>query len=135
MSVKLSALLAAAEEAEERCRRYDRLAARLVKLTFALYIPAFVTTAAGLVAYMLYSVPHLAVAGLAMWVAGHVVYILSGVYSYRAIKATRQACVFRRTAEAVAEIERIKMMLEKEKKIDELEQELKKRDMGESSAD
>jgi hypothetical protein len=133
MSVKVGALLAAAEEAEERCRRYGRLAAQLVKLTFALYVPAFVATAAGLVAYMLYNAPHLAIAGLVMWIVGYVVYILSGVCSYKAVKAARQACIFRRTAESVAEIEKIRMMLEKE--IDELEQELKKRDMRESSAD
>ena len=41
--------------------------------------------------------------------------------------------MFRRTAEAVAEIDRIMAKLEKE--IDELEQELKKRDMRETSAD
>ena len=86
MSVKVGSLLAAAEEAEERCRRYGRLAAQLVRLAFALYVPASVATAAGLVTYMLYSVPHSAIAGLVMWIVGHVVYILSGVYSYKAVK-------------------------------------------------
>jgi len=133
MSAEVKALLAAAEETERRCSRYGRLAAQLDKLTLALYIPATVTTAAGLVAYMLYGMPHLATAGLALWIAGYTAYILRDVYSLKSVKAARQACVFRRTAEAVAEIEKITAKLEKE--VGELEQELKKRDMREPSAD
>ena len=126
-------LLASAEETERRCRRYGRLATQLDRLTLALYIPAFVITVTGLVAHLLYGMSQVAIAGLALWIAGYATYILRDVYSSRAAKAARQACVFRRTAEAVAEIERIMAKLEKE--VDELEQELKKRDMRESSAD
>jgi hypothetical protein len=131
---EVKALLAAAEEAEEKCRRYGKLATLLDKLALVLYIPAFVATVAGLVVHMLYSMPQIVIAGLALWFAGYVAYILRDVYSGKAVKAARQACVFRRTAEAVAEIERIMMKLGKE--VGEVEQELKKRGIArESSAD
>jgi len=134
VSVEVKALLAAAEETEERCRRYGRLATQLDRLTFALYMPAFVVITTGLVAYMLYSMPYLVTAGLALWTAGYVAYILRDVYSDKATKAAEAACTYRRTAEAVAEIDRIMAKLEKE--IDELEQELKKRGIArETSAD
>jgi hypothetical protein len=64
-------------------------------------------------------------AGAALWIAGYVAYMLREVYSYKAAKAAERACVLRRTAEIVVEIERIKTKLVKE--IDELEQELKNR--------
>jgi len=134
VSAEVKALLAAAEEAEERYRRYSRVADMLDKLTLPLYIPAFVATAAGLVAYLLHSIPHLVIASLALWTAGYVAYILRDVYSDKATKAAEAACTYRRTAEAVAEIDRIMAKLEKE--IDELEQELKKRGIArETSAD
>ena len=112
MSGEAGVLLAAAQEAERRCRRYSRVADMLDKLTLALYIPAFVATAAGLVAYLLHSIPHLVIASLALWIAGYAAYILRDVYSGKAVKAARQACMFRRTAETVAEIERIMAKLE-----------------------
>jgi len=108
MSGEVDALLAAAEEAEERCKRYSRIANMLDKLTLALYIPALVTTAAGLVAYLLHNIPQVAAAGLVLWTAGYAAYILRDVYSSRATKAARQACVFRRLAEAALEIEKLK---------------------------
>jgi len=127
-------LLASAEETERRYRRYGRLATQLDRLTLALYIPAFVITVTGLVAHLLYGMSQAVIAGLAMWIAGYATYILRDVYSGRAVKAARQACVFRHTAETVAEIDRIMAKLEKE--IDELEQELKKRGIArETSAD
>jgi len=115
VSVEVKALLAAAEEAEERCKRYSRVVDTLDKLTFALYIPAFVATAAGLVAYLLYSIPQVAAAGLALWIAEYVAYILRDVYSYRAVKAARQACMFRHLAEAALEIEKLKEKITKKK--------------------
>jgi len=133
MSAEVKALIAAAQEAERRCKRYSRVADMLDRLTFALYIPAFAVTTIGLVAHLLYSMQYLVIAGLALWIAGYAAYILRNVYNSKATKATRQACVFRHTAETVAEIDRIMAKLEKE--IDGLEQELKKRDMRESSAD
>ena len=108
MSAEVKALIAAAEEAEERCKRYSRVADMLDRLTLALYIPALVATAVGLVAYLLHSIPHLVATSLALWIAGYVAYILRDVYSYRAVKAARQTCVFRHLAEAMLEIERIK---------------------------
>ena len=50
MSGEVGALLAAAKEAERRCRRYNRVIDVLDKLTLALYIPASVVTTVGLVA-------------------------------------------------------------------------------------
>jgi len=132
-SAEVKALLAAAEETEERCRRYSKLVAQLDKLALALYILAFAITVAGLFAYMLYSMPQIVVAGLVLWTAGYATYILRDVYSDKATKATEVACTYRRTAEAVAEIDRIMAKLEKE--IDELEQELKKMGTVEKSAD
>ena len=113
MSAEVKALLAAAEEAEERCKRYGRVADTLDKLTFALYIPAFVATAAGLVAYLLHSILQAVAVGLALWIAGYVAYILRDVYSSRAAKAARQACVFRRLAEAALEIEKLEEKITK----------------------
>jgi len=113
VSVEVKALLAAAEDAEERCKRYSRVADTLDKLTFALYIPAFVATAAGLVTYLLYSIPQVVAVGLALWIAGYAAYILRDVYSSRAAKAARQACVFRHLAEATLEIEKLKEKITK----------------------
>jgi len=115
VSAEVKALLAAAQEAEERGRRYGRLAAQLVKLALALYILAFVATAIGLAVYLLHGLWlwQIAAAGLALWIAWYATHILHNVYNYRAVKAARRACVFRRTAEAVAEIERIMAKLEK----------------------
>jgi ABC-type transport system involved in cytochrome bd biosynthesis fused ATPase/permease subunit len=134
MSAEVKALLAAAEEAEDRCKRYSRVADMLDRLTLALYIPAFVATAVGLAAHMFYGWWQIAAAGLALWIAGYAAYILRDVYGDKAAKSARQACVFRRTAEAAAEIDRVVAKLEKE--VDELEQELKKRGIvGGQSAD
>jgi len=108
MSVEVGALLAAAEEAEKRCRRYSRVADMLDRLNLALYIPAFATTAIGLVAHLLYNMPQMVAAGLALWIAGYIAYILRDVYSLKSVKAARRACVFRRLAEAVLEIEKLK---------------------------
>ena len=106
MSVKM--LLIAIQEAEERCRKYDRAASLLYKLTLSLYIPAFAVTVAGLVAYLLYGWWQIAAAGVALWIAGYAAYILHDVYSYRAVKAARQLCVLRTAIEAILEAERIK---------------------------
>ena len=114
MSAEVNALLAAAEEAERRCRRYGRVVDMLDRLTLALYIPAFVITVTGLVAHLLYGVSQAIIAGLALWIAGYATYILRDVYSLKAVKAARQACVFRRIARTVAEIDRIMAKLEKE---------------------
>jgi len=121
---KVKALLAAAEDAERRCKEYSRRAALLDKLSLAL-LPAFIVIVAGLVAYVLYGLWQVVVTGLVFWLVGYAAYILRDVCSYRAAKAARQACVYRRTAEIAAEIERIKVKLEKE--IDELGQELERR--------
>ena len=104
----------------------------LDKLSLAL-LPAFIVITIGLVAYVFYGLWQVVVTGLVFWLVGYVAYILRDVYSYRAAKAARQACVYRRTAEIVAEIERIKAKLEKE--IDELGHELKKRGIVGESAD
>jgi small-conductance mechanosensitive channel len=121
---KVKALLAAAEDAERRCKEYSRRAALLDKLSLAL-LPAFIVITIGLVAYVLYGLWQVVVTGLVFWLVGYVAYILRDVYSYRAAKAARQTCVYRHTAEIAAEIERIKVKLEKE--IDELGQELERR--------
>ena len=126
MNDKVKALLAAAESAEERCRRYSRRAALCDRLSFALYIPATALMLLGATAYFYgydYRLPF--AVSVALWIAGYAAYILRDVYDSRAAEAARKACVFRRTAETIAEIEKIKAKLEKE--IDELEQELKKR--------
>jgi hypothetical protein len=105
--------LLAAEEAERRHKRYGRLAAQLDRLALALYIPAFVATTIGLVAHLLYGLWQMAAAGLVLWIAGYAAYILRDVYSYKAVKADRQACVFRRTAETIMEIRKLKTEIEK----------------------
>ena len=134
VSAEVKALLAAAEETEERYRRYSRVADMLDRLTLPLYIPASAVTVAGLVAYLLYGIQHVAAIGLALWIVNYARLILYVVSGYMAVKAARRACVFRRTAEVVAEIDRIMAKLEKE--IDELEQELKKRGIArETSAE
>ena len=114
MSAEVKALIAAAEETEERCKRYSRVADMLDKLALALYIPALATSVAGLATYLLYNVQHVAVAGLALWATGYAAYILRNVYDYRAVRAARRACVFRRAAEIIVGIEKIKAKLEKE---------------------
>jgi small-conductance mechanosensitive channel len=127
MNDKVKALLAAAESAEERCRRYSRRAALCDRLSFALYITATALMLLGATAYFFYGYDYrlpFAVSAT-LWIAGYAAYILRDVYDSRAAKAARKACVFRRTAETIAEIEKIKAKLEKE--IDELGQELKKR--------
>ena len=106
VSAEVKALIAAAQETEERYRRYSRVADMLDRLTLPLYIPAFVATAAGLVAYLLHSIPHLVIASLALWIAGYAAYILRDVCSGKAVKATEAACTYRRTAETVAEIKK-----------------------------
>ena len=113
MSAEVKALIAAAEEAEERCKRYSRVADMLDRLTLALYIPASAVTVAGLVAYLLHGIQHLVIAGLALWVAGYAAYILRDVYSSKATKAAGQACVFRRLAEAALEIEKLEEKITK----------------------
>jgi len=113
MSAEVKALLAAAEEAERRCRRYSRVADVLDKLTLALYIPAFVITVTGLVAHLLYGVSQVVIAGLALWIAGCVAYILRDVYSYKATKAAEAACTYRRTAGTIMEIRKLKTEIEK----------------------
>jgi hypothetical protein len=52
-------------------------------------------------------------AGAALWIAGYVAYMLREVYSYKAAKAAERACVLRRTAETIIEIEKIKAELAK----------------------
>ncbi len=115
MSGKAGALLAAAEEAEERCVRCGRLAARLDRLALALYASALLATAAYLFAYLLHGLQlwHVAGAGLALWIAYYAARILRDVCSIKAAEAARQECVFRRTAEIITEIEKIRMKLEK----------------------
>jgi len=134
MSGEVNALLVAAEEMERRCRRYSRVGALLSSLFFVLSVAAVHALSTSVATYLLHGNYQLPLAaGAAFATAACVTYVLSDVYRYKAVKAARQACVFRRTAETVAEIDRIMAKLEKE--IDELEQELKKRDMRESSAD
>jgi len=109
MSAEVKALIAAAQEAERRCRRYSRVADMLDKLTLPLYIPASAVT----VAYLLYGIQHVAAVGLALWIAGYAAYILRDVYSSKATKAARRACVFRHLAEAALEIEKLKEKITK----------------------
>jgi hypothetical protein len=93
--------------------RYGRLAARLDRLALALYIPAFVVISVGLAVHMFYGWWQIVVAGLALWAAGYASYILRDVYSGKATKATRQACVFRHLTEVALEIEKLKEKITK----------------------
>ena len=128
MNDEVKALLAAAESAEERCRRYSRRAALCDRLSFALYITATALMLLGATAYFFYGYDYRLpfAVSVALWIAGYAAYILRDVYDSRAAEAARKACVFRRTAETIAEIEKIKTGLEK--KIDELKQEVKRMD-------
>jgi hypothetical protein len=110
---EVETLLAVARDAEERCRRYSRVASMLDRLTLALYILAFATVATGLVAHMLYGLWQIVVAGLALWVAGYAVYILRDVYSDKTTKAAETACIYRCTAETIMEIRKLKAEVEK----------------------
>jgi ABC-type uncharacterized transport system permease subunit len=112
MSAEVKALLAAAEEAEERCRRYGKLAALLDRLTFALYISAFVAIAIGLATYLLYNTSQIVVAGLALWFAGYAAYILRDVYGEKATKAAEAACRYRRIAETIMEVCKLRAEIE-----------------------
>ena len=60
---KVKALLAAAEDAERRCKEYSRRAVLLDKLSLAL-LPAFIVITIGLVAYVLYGLWQVVVTGL-----------------------------------------------------------------------
>jgi hypothetical protein len=53
-SDEVGALLVAAQETEERCRKYNSAADLLDKLTLALHIVALASVAVGVVTYMLY---------------------------------------------------------------------------------
>jgi positive regulator of sigma E activity len=107
-SDEVKGLLAAAEDAEERCRRYGRRAALFARLALALYVVAAVAYALTVAAYLLYSWWQVVVASTALWTAGYASYMLHDHYSRKAAKAARQSCIYRKVAEIVAEIERIK---------------------------
>jgi hypothetical protein len=133
MNGKVKALLAAAQDAEERHRWYSRVADILDKLTLVLSVPAFILITAGLVLYLMYDWWQIFATGAALWFAGYATRVMHDIYSNKAAKAARQACVFRRTAETIIEIHKLKAKLEKE--MDELTQKLKKRGDEETSAD
>jgi uncharacterized membrane protein len=124
---RVRGLLAAAQDAEERYRRYSRTADLLIRLSFTLYISALAVMVTGAVAYFAYGWEWQTAAsvGLVLAVAGYVAYILHNIYFDKAVKAVRQACVYKTVAEAVAEIRNIRAKLEKT--VEGLEQELKKR--------
>jgi ABC-type multidrug transport system fused ATPase/permease subunit len=124
---KIRALLAAAQDAEERYRRYSKTADTLIKLSFMLYASALAVMVAVAVAYFAYGWEWQTAAsvGLALAIAGYAAYMLHDIYNGRAVKAARQACVYKTVAEAVAEIRNIRAKLEKT--VEGLEQELKKR--------
>ena len=112
MNDEVKALLAAAESAEKRCRRYSRWAALLGSISFVLYVSAGTTFGASLADYLLHGGGYtLLVAGLALWASAAVARMLHDVYDRRATKAAEQACTFRSVAEVIAEIEKVKTML------------------------
>ena len=109
MTDEIKALLTAAQKAEERCRRYSRMEALLLSLFFVLSVAATSALSMSVVAYFLYGSYQSPLAtGVAFATAACVTYVLSDVYRYKAVKAARQACVFRRAAEIITEIERIR---------------------------
>ncbi len=95
MSDEVRTLLAAAEGAEERRRRYSRVAELLDKLFFTLLVAAAFVLAAGVVTYLLYSHRLLASIGVALSISMYVALILRDIYRYKAAKAARQACELR----------------------------------------
>jgi small-conductance mechanosensitive channel len=113
-SEKVRALLAAVEDAERRHRKYSSWAAQLDRVSLALYIVAMAFMLLTAVAYFFYHYDYYMLtfaAGIACWAAGYVAHVLYNVYSCKAVKAARQACVFRSAAEIIAEIEKIKTKL------------------------
>ncbi len=125
MSNEVKALLAAAENAEGRYKRYSRWATLLDDLSFVFYVSAAATFGASLADYLLHGGAYMSllVAGLALWWSAAVTRILHDVYDHKATKAARQACTFRHTAEIITEIEKIKTKLERA--VDNLEQKLR----------
>jgi len=126
MSGEVKALLAAAEDAEKRCRRYSRWAALLGNISFMLYISAGAAFGASLADYLLRGGGYtLLVAGLALWASAAVARILYDVYGHRATEAARQTCTYRSVAEIITEIREIRTRLEKA--VGKPEQELERR--------
>jgi uncharacterized membrane protein (UPF0182 family) len=113
-SEKVRALFAAAEDAERRHRKYSRRAAQLDRASLALYIIAMAFMLLTAVAYFFYHYDYMLTfaAGIVCWAAGYTARVLHNVYSCKAVKAARQACIFRSVAEIITEIEKIKTQLE-----------------------
>jgi uncharacterized membrane-anchored protein len=131
---EVKALFAAAQDAEEKYRKYSRTEDTLIRLSFTLYISALVAVIAGATAYFVgWEWRSATAAGLALMVTGYVAYILHSIYADKAVKAAGQACVYKTVAEAVAEIRSIRAALEKA--VEGLEEELKKRGDSWQSAD
>ncbi|MFZ8811929.1 MAG: hypothetical protein ACO2PN_28000 [Pyrobaculum sp.] len=126
MTNEVRALLAAAEDAERRCKKYSRLTALLDDVSFILYISAGATFGASLADYLLHGGYSLLIVGMALWASAAAMRMLHHVYGRKATKATRQACTYR-AAEIITEIRKIKARLEGA--VDRLEQELERRKM------
>jgi len=126
---EVRALLAAAEDAERRYKRYGMLATLLDSLSFVLYVVAGVVFGVSLADYLLHGGAYMSllVVGLALWWSATVTRMLHDVYDRKATKAARQACTFRDVAEIITEIRKIKARLEVA--VDRLEQELKRRNL------
>ncbi len=111
---RVESLLAAARDAEERCRRYSRQAALLDNASLILYISAAVVFGASLAAYLLYGSGYmpLIAAGLALWWSAAAARILYHNYDSKAAKAAEQACVYRKAARLIMEEREVKAKLE-----------------------
>jgi predicted nucleic acid-binding Zn ribbon protein len=97
MTDEVRALLAAVEDAEERCKKYSRRAALLEWLYLVLLISAMVFLFLGAVMHLLYGYDHrppLAVSAV-LWIVGYAVYLLHVIYDSKAAETARQACELR----------------------------------------
>jgi hypothetical protein len=105
---EVKALLAAAEDAEEKCREYSRRVALFGKLALALYMTAAMAYALSTALYLMHGWWQIVAAGTAIWTAGYASYMLHVHYSKRAADAAKRACMYRRIAEVIIEIHRLR---------------------------
>jgi hypothetical protein len=118
MNEGAKSLLTAVLEAEERRRRYSRWVALFDRLFLALSILTTVFMSLGAVVYFFYGYDYRlpVVIGAVFSIAAYAAYMLSDVYSHRAAKAARQACMFRCVVEMATSKNRDKVGKSREEK-------------------